>query len=548
MASKKYGFRAPEDLHSEFKKVVEGELGKGRPEVLREYMRATIAQEAIITEVDASASSDSDSGVTNEDLLVAIQNQSDISNRIQGGDSDDESLYSVEDEGVTGEMAVILYEYNPDADVLSDAVTPDGRDDVLSREILKRWAEWNDVKELWVPELNPDHVHEDHRPQGMSQAVALTWGVLRYESHSWVKASRMVDVMDEELGWTRSYMLNEGFKSEIKSCAVSDPLDDSKYITDNRALDKRMRVVGAKASSALERITTAESFSTISSAQSDAFRFGSILDSRGYMEMIGGGQWDQMADDFSNHVDAIVKQQKRVVANQAVTEAETLVADIGEMMRDESGFDVSDILSNLSQITSEKQSVQDMQSETTNSVDFSDTLSDLDAVLSDAAVAVARGLTIEIRSMTDEIDESDDVVEIESALEEIEDIADDAVETVEEHATEEHCNVVDSVEEALAAAEDRHDEAREVALEREVAAAEEVESKWGKRALHLFELCGSPDSPIKPRGMHRVFKEYDEIMDEFPSRVTDEMEYVLDPDVDWVQKRNDLISGKSCTT
>ncbi|EMA70314.1 putative CheA signal transduction histidine kinase [Halorubrum distributum JCM 13916] len=500
-------------------------------------MRATIAQEGMITEADVSASGDGD-GVTNEDLLVAIQSQNDISNRVQSSaesetDPVDYEEYSLDRDDVTDEMALILREYDEDADVLPDAMTPDDRGDVLSKEMLKTWVGWEESK-MWAPPLNPDHVIKDERPDGMPHAVALTWGVLRYQDSDVVRVSEMVDVMDEDLGWTRTYMMNQGFEEEIKERVVQDPLEDSKYHTDYKLYDDRLYVVAAKAENALDRIEAAESFDTISSAKSDALRYGSMLDGRESIRYICDGRWDQMADDFADHVKEITADQKRVLAEQAVTDAEKQVVDIGEMMRgDESDVDVSDIRSVISQIESEKQSVQDMQSGVTNKADFTGTLSDLDSILSDAAVAMAHALTIEIRSMTDEIDESDDVLEIESTLDKIEGIADDAVEAVEDHATEDHSDVVDSVEEALSAAEDRHDDAREVALEREVAAAEEVEAKWADRANRVFEIAESPFSKVWMTDTYCIFRRHDAVVDDFEDHVADEVDYVMPLDYDW---------------
>jgi len=57
-----------------------------------------------------------------------------------------------------------------------------------------------------------------------------------------VKGSQLVDVVADDLGWTRNYMESNGFSTEIEEAVVQHPFDDSKYIGDrDTAMDALRR-------------------------------------------------------------------------------------------------------------------------------------------------------------------------------------------------------------------------------------------------------------------------------------------------------------------
>lgn len=589
-------FEADEELVNNFDATIDS----SRSEALRNCMKASVAHGDLITEVDVSDPGEpGGSGVTNHDLLVAIQNVGSTQPHSYGGStstSDDFQEYSVADERVTDEMAVVLNEYESDADVLSDAVTPDDRDDVLSRDVLKLWSEYQDLDWEFVPALNPDHVHEDHRPQGM--AVALTLGVLRYNDKSTVTASQMVDVVADDLGWTRNYMESNGFVSDIKEAAIENPLNDSKYITDREKLDDVLFRVAAKADSALDTIETSASISKIESAKSTVFKHAFTLEEYNSMHRMADGEFEKIPDGLGAKLPSLVRNRKqevsqstvesarlrvdemrrmfsrfddvdglneiREVMNQISDTADTVRDDLAENTLDDT--DVSTILSEIDAVVSEAgvaagqaaadelqamsgvgdaddvegieealtrvvddgedvKTMVDSYVDDMADVDVSKVMTEIDAAVSDTAVTAGEAVTAEIQGLNTEFDAEMTVAKNEELLERIEGLAETARHLVEDHTTYDTdvSEVMAEIDAAVAAAEERHSEALEVAVEREAAAAREADEMWARRAMRVLEVAEMDDSPIWRDSVRAFAKDYIAYFEAMPDAVSDEV-------------------------
>ncbi|MEZ3165421.1 chemotaxis protein CheA [Halorubrum miltondacostae] len=420
-------FVADEELVNNFDATIDS----SRSEALRNCMEASVAHGKLITEVDVSDPETSgESGVTNHDLLVAIQNAGTQSHNHGGSasTSDEYQEYSVTDERVTDEMAVILDDYESDADVLPDAVTPDDRDDVLSRDILKLWSDYQNPDRNFVPSLNPDHVHEDHRPQGMSHAVALTLGVLRYNDKSTVTASQMVDVVADDLGWTKNYMESNGFVSEIEEAAIENPLNDSKYITDGHTLDDVLISVAAKADSALDTIETSSSITSIESAKSTLIDHALTLDDHNAMHRMADGEFEKVTNGLGTHLPPLVRNRKQEVSQSTVESARLRVDDMRRMFSEFDDVDgLSEIREVMNRISDAADDVRgDLDENTLDDTDVSTILSEIDSVVSEAGVAAGEAAADELQVMVSDVGDADDVEGIEESLTRVVDDGEDA--------------------------------------------------------------------------------------------------------------------------
>ena len=596
-------FEADEELVNNFDATIDS----SRSAALRNCMEASVAHGKLITEVDVSDPGEpGGSGVTNHDLMVAIQNADITQPHNHGGStSSDESEFTAVTEGVTAEMSMISTDYDPDADELPDTMTPDGREDVLSREALKQWAEWADHRARLAPKLNPDHVDSDHRPQGMTHAVALTMGVLAYREMGAVKGSQLVDVVADDLGWTRNYMASNGFPSEIEEAVLQHPFDDSKYIGDRDTAMDAFTAVGARINSKIDTIESASSLSTIDSAYTDAVGYAYYLDENDSIDYIGD-RFSEMGGDFSPYL-ANLKQKRdqevskstvkstrlrvdelrrmfsefddvdglheiRKVMNRISDTADDVRDDLAENTLEDTG--VSDILSEIDVVVSEAgvvageaaadelrvmvsdvgdaDDVEGIEESLTRvvddgeiakkmvdsyvddmaDVDVGEVMAEIDAAVSEAAVTAGEAVTAEMQDLNTEFDPEKTVAENDECLSQIEDLAETARRLVEENTTYDTdvSEVMAGIDDVVSEAEERHGEALEVAVEREVPDAQEAEETFARRALRVLEEGEMDSSPIWRDDVKSIKDDYDGFVSGLPDAVSDELEESLPVD------------------
>jgi len=621
MTDKQVRFEADEELVNNFDSIIDS----SRSGALRNCMEASVAHGKLITEVDVSGPDESgESGVTNHDLLVAIQNSGSTRSHNHGGStSSDESEFSAVTEGVTDEMAMISSNYDADADELPDAMTPDGRDDVLSREALKQWAEWADHSARFVPKLNPDHVDSDHRPQGMTHAVALTRGVLAYREMGAVKGSQLVDVVADDLGWTRNYMESNGFSTEIEEAVVQHPFDDSKYIGDRDTAMDAFTAVGTRINSKIDTIESASSLSTIDSAYTDAVGYAYYLGENGSIDYIGD-RFSEMDGDFSPYL-ANLKQKREQEVSESTVESARLrvdelrrmfsefddvdglheirkvmnrISDTADDVRDDlaentlEDTDVSDILSEIDVVVSEAgvvageaaadelrvmtsvvgdaddvEGVEESLSEIVDGgekakkmvdsyvddmadVDVGDVMSEIDAAVSDAAVTAGEAVTAEMREMNTAFNGQKSVAENEDVLDQIEELGETARRLVEENTTYDTDvrEVMAGIDDAVSTAEERHSEALEVAVEREVPIAEEKEETWAQRTMRVLEVAEMDDSPMYRDSVNAIVDDYKEFVSDLPDAVKEEASDISLPVSEFHSRRKDLPTASGVST
>lgn len=613
MTDKQVRFEADEELVNNFDATIDS----SRSAALRNCMEASVAHGKLITEVDVSGPDESgESGVTNHDLLVAIQNVGSTQSHNHGGStSSDEPEVSVDAEGVTDEMYMVSTDYDPDADVLPDDLTPDDRDDVLSREALKQWAEWADHRARLAPKLNPDHVDSDHRPQGMTHAVALTMGVLAYREMGPVKGSQLVDVVADDLGWTRNYMESNGFPTEIEEAVIQHPFDDSKYIGDRDTAMDAFTAVGARINSKIDTIESTSSLSTIDSAYTDAVDYAYYLDENDSIDYIGD-RFSEMGGDFSPYL-ANLKQKREQEVSESTVKSERLrvdelrrmfsefddvdglheirevmnrISDTADDVRDDlaentlEDTDVSDILSEIDVVVSEAgvvagetaaDELRVMVSDVGNAddvggieesltrvvddgenakkmvdsnvddmadVDVGDVMAEIDAAVSESAVTAGEAVTAEMQELNTGFDAEMTVAENNECLSQIKNLAEIARHLVEENTTYDTdvSEVMARIDEAVAAAEERHSEALEVAVEREVPIAEEMDEQWARRTMRVLAEAERDDSPLWQDSVNAMVEDYKAFFSDVPDAVEDEISDTALPVDEFNSRRGDL--------